>query len=379
MKFKSIVFWLEYPLFHISPLIKSISEQSGLKTIVVCEKKIPQWRLDMGFVPPDFGVSDVYVEPTSKVRKRIEKTFSDKESVHIFHGLRGVKKNHKSFITLTKELCSLGLYFEPSVFGGTPKGILRKQIYRVLFFKIKNHVDIMFALGNLGKDQYTKLGLANHKVFSFPYFIDDDAIIDKTSIEEISRDKNKSLSIYPKIKLLYVGQLIPTKNIPLLIKSFKQLVKSNKNITLSIVGSGFLEDTLKQQVIKSGLEDRVYFLGKKSQAELKHMYQSHDIFILPSRFDGWGAVSVEALANGLPIVISDRCGSASIVKNQTHGVVFKSNSVKSLTKSLQLLINNIESYQSEQAYLERIAYVRHSLSASAGKKLFIKALANIKK
>lgn len=376
--FKNIVFWLEYPLFHISPLIKSISEQSGLKTIVVCEKKIPQWRLDMGFVPPDFGVSDVYIEPTIKVRKKIEKFFSDKESVHIFHGLRGVKKNHKSFITLTKELCSLGLYFEPSVFGGTPKGILRKQIYRVLFFKIKNHVDIMFALGDLGKDQYTKLGLANHKVFSFPYFIEDDAIIDQTCIKEINRDKNKSLSIDRNIKLLYVGQLIPTKNIPLLIKSFKELLKSNNNITLSVVGSGFLEDTLKEQVKKSGLEDYVRFLGKKSQAELKQIYQSHDIFILPSRFDGWGAVSVEAMANGLPVVISNRCGSASIVQNKNHGFVFKSNSVKSLTKSLQLLINNIETYQSRQAYLERIEYVRQNLSATAGQKLFIKAIKSIK-
>lgn len=378
MNFKSIVFWLEYPLFHISPLIKSISEQSGLKTIVVCEKQIPQWRLDMGFVPPDFGVSDVYVEPTSKVRKKIEKTFSDKESVHVFHGLRGVKKNHKSFNRLTKAPCSLGLYFEPSVFGGTPKGVLRKQIYRALFFKIKNHVDIMFALGDLGKNQYTKLGLANHKVFSFPYFIEDDAIIDQTCIKEISRDKNKSLSIDRNIKLLYVGQLIPTKNIPLLIKSFKELLKSNNNITLSVVGSGFLEDTLKEQVKKSGLEDYVRFLGKKSQGELKQIYQSHDIFILPSRFDGWGAVSVEAMANGLPVVISNRCGSASIVQNKNHGFVFKSNSVKSLTKSLQFLISNIESYQSQQAYLDRIEYVRQNLSATAGQKLFIKALKSIK-
>lgn len=67
MNFKNIVFWLEYPLFHMSPLIKSISERSGLKTIVICEKRIPQWRLDMGFVPPDFGVSDTYVEPTNAI------------------------------------------------------------------------------------------------------------------------------------------------------------------------------------------------------------------------------------------------------------------------------------------------------------------------
>lgn len=377
--YKSIVFWLEYPLFHMSPLIKAVSEQSGFKTIVVCEKQIPQWRLDMGFLSPDFGISDVYVDPNKNVRNKIEKSFSSQDTIHIFHGLRGVKKNHKSFNTLIKKPCSLGLYFEPSVFSGTPKGILRKQIYKLLFLKIKKHVDIMFALGDLGKEQYTKLGLADYKVFNFPYFIEDDAIIDNTSIEKIISDKSKSLSTGPTIKLLYVGQLIPRKNIPLLIKSIKQLVKTNKNITLNVVGSGLLEDTLKEQVKRSGLEAKVHFLGKKSQAELKQVYQSHDIFILPSKFDGWGAVAVEAMANGLPVVISDRCGSASIVQNKLHGAVFKSSSVKSLTKNLQLLINNIESYQSEQAYLTRVTYVRQNLSASAGQRLLVKALASIKK
>lgn len=52
--FKNIVFWLEYPLFHVAPLIESVAAK-GVDVIVVCEKHTPQWRLDMGFPTPCFG------------------------------------------------------------------------------------------------------------------------------------------------------------------------------------------------------------------------------------------------------------------------------------------------------------------------------------
>lgn len=45
----NIIFWLEYPLFHVAPLIKSLSFHEGINITVVTEFEIPQWRLDMGF------------------------------------------------------------------------------------------------------------------------------------------------------------------------------------------------------------------------------------------------------------------------------------------------------------------------------------------
>lgn len=375
--FKNIVFWLEYPLFHISPLIRSVSEQRGLKVIVICEKDIPRWRLDMGFTLPDFGNAEVYVQPGSKLRKKIENDYSNEETVHIFHGLRGVKENYKSFKILTKSPCSLGLYFEPSVFQGTPKAILRKYIYKRLFFKIKRHIDVMFALGNLGQSQYIQLGLPDNKVHSFPYFIDDCNIINSSNVEE--KLTHNDIIITPSIKLLYIGQLIPRKNISLLIRSVKKLVASGQKVTLTIVGNGLLKNHLKNLVKQLNLEGSVYFLGKKSQTELKNIYQNHDIFILPSKFDGWGAVSVEAMANGLPVVISNTCGSYSIIKDNSHGLVFKSGSLHSLTNKLEWLIKNIKLYQTEEALSNRVEYVRKNLSSSAGQRLLIEALEDIVK
>lgn len=373
MNFKNIVFWLEYPLFHMSPLIKSISERSGLKTIVICEKRIPQWRLDMGFVPPDFGVSDTYVEPTNAIRKKIEKNFSCAETIHIFHGLRGVKKNHNSFNALINNPCSLGLYFEPSVFDSSLKGVLRKQVYRLLFMKIKKHIDIMFALGDMGRRQYIDLGVDPKKVYSVPYYIDDIKIISNASLQNENKPKVKT------IKILYVGQLTARKNVALLIRAIQNIIKTDKFIELNIVGDGDQATKLKKLVKKLKLNKYVNFLGKKDQNQLLEVYLDNDVFVLPSIFDGWGAVSVEAMAGGLPVVVSDSCGSASIVKHQNHGLVFKNKSVESLTQSIQFMINNIESYQSEQSYLKRESYVRQSLSADAGQRLFARAIMNIEK
>ena len=353
--FKNIVFWLEFPLFHMSPFIKSVSEVIDANVIVVCEKQIPQWRLDMGFVQPDFGDSNVYVQPTRDIRNTLVKKYSSKETVHVFHGLRGVKENYKCFKSLAGKQCSVGLYFEPSVLHGSFKAILRKFLYRFLFFRIDKNVDFMLALGDLGRNQYIGLGLNKDKVYSFPYFIDDDKIISKRLFD------NKRL-----VKLLFVGQLIPRKNVLLLIQAVNNVVGLGIKIQLDIVGDGILKDDLKRTVSSLGLDNIVFFLGSKNQAELQDIFLNHDAFILPSKFDGWGCVAVEAMASGLPIIVSDSCGSASVVSEKEHGFVVESNSLSSLTSKIEFLVDNIYFYNNEKTVSSRLDYVRKNLSASSG-------------
>ncbi len=237
--FKNIVFWLEFPLFHISPLIKEIAESTDLNVVVICEKEIPQWRLDMGFISPEFGTSLLYIQPSKRIRKKLIKVYSGKDTVHIFHGLRGVKENYRNFNSLLNKPCSLGLYFEPSVLKGSVKAILRKQLYKQLFRRIGKKVDFMLALGELGKLQYINLGLNENKVYNFPYFIDDASIL--SDIESSDMIQDNSI-----IRLLFIGQLIPRKNVQLLIQAVKKLIDSGRRVKLSIIGNGYLENNLNE-------------------------------------------------------------------------------------------------------------------------------------
>ena len=362
--YKNIVFWLDIPLFHVSPLISSVAN-SNVNVIVICENNMPQWRLDMGFPIPNFGNAKVYNEPSSVVRHEVLHEYSGSDSVHIFHGLRGTKENFKCFKWLVGNACSVGLYFEPIKLYKTIKGFLRGFYYRLFFARYSNRIDFMLALGDFGKCQYVSLGLPENKVISFGYFIDG---------EYIAPLNPSSRAASPIVKILYAGQLIDRKNVLMLASSFRNIEKNYDNVALAMVGEGELKKLLIDYVQSEGLVDKVCLLGYSSNHELKEIFSNHDIFVLPSKFDGWGVVAVEALARGLPIIVSDKCGSASILKNPKHGIVFDSTSEQALTNALRLMIEDHEYYFSSESRKERLNYAREHLSADAGKNKLLQIL-----
>lgn len=105
---------------------------------------------------------------------------------------------------------------------------------------------------------------------------------------------------------LYVGQLIPRKNVPTLLHAFASM----RGIadTLTIVGTGILDGELRQLASTLGVSDAVRFQGHQDLDELIDSYAAADTLVLPSTEEVWGLVVNEALAAGLSVVVSDRCG-----------------------------------------------------------------------
>lgn len=363
--YKNIVFWLEYPLFHVSSLIESISR--NVNVIVVCEHEIPQWRLDMGFIIPDFGNAQVYLSPPDKVRAIIIESYSNIDTVHVFHGLRGVKNNYKCFKEVINRNCIVGLYFEPSQFRGSIKSFLRWLIYKFLVFKIKNNIAFVLALGELGREQYVSLGFESSKVYNFPYFIDENYI----ASYDILVDR---VSTIKEIKILFVGQLIPTKNVEMLIDSIALLISEGYQLKLYIIGDGELKGALIERVKVLKIDSSVVFLGYHSNSKLKNFFLNSDVFVLPSKFDGWGVVAVEAMAHGLPVIISNRCGAFSIIKEDSHGMVFKSSETSSLVEGLKYILENIDFYCRYDNKKIRVDYIKRNFSSSVASSVFFNIL-----
>lgn len=127
-------------------------------------------------------------------------------------------------------------------------------------------------------------------------------------------------------KFLYVGRLSPEKNLELLMKAFGML----PDLSLDIIGFGPQEAELK--AVAPG---NVKFLGAIDNDKLPAYYQSHDVFILPSKSEPWGLVVEEALNNGSPVIVSDRIGcQADLVKEDT-GLVFKYDSVDDCRETIR--------------------------------------------
>lgn len=83
------------------------------------------------------------------------------------------------------------------------------------------------------------------------------------------------------------------------------------------------------------LPSQVKWLGKKSNLEVPEIISKCDCLILPSHYDGWGAVISEALMVGTPVICSDKCGASEIVKFSRVGGIFPSNNLNALTNILK--------------------------------------------
>jgi glycosyltransferase involved in cell wall biosynthesis len=117
----------------------------------------------------------------------------------------------------------------------------------------------------------------------------------------------------------YVGQLIERKNVATVIKSFASIRDGSD--TLTIAGDGPLAQELKNLAEALGVSDSIIFAGHKSQEELAQLYAASNTLILASTNEVWGLVVNEALASGLHIVASEKCGVAEFVKNMKGGYI----------------------------------------------------------
>ena len=136
-------------------------------------------------------------------------------------------------------------------------------------------------------------------------------------------------------KFIYVGRLTEVKNLPFLIDYFNQ----HPDLSLTLVGMGSLEQELKSQA-----KGNVHFTGAIDNKKLPSVYQSHDVFILPSKSETWGLVVEEALNNGLPVLVSDKVGCAEeIVKEGENGFIFKHDSLCDLDVAVSK-VTDIDAY-----------------------------------
>jgi len=135
--------------------------------------------------------------------------------------------------------------------------------------------------------------------------------VDIDPLLELSRKRHHDA----QVNFLSVGRVIPKKNFGLAIKALSTLNKSDWSYT--IVGEGEEKQKLERLARQLGVEDRIHFAGYVK--EVGPYYQKADCFLLPSLWEGFGLVAVEAMAAGLPVVAADVPGLAEVVGRNGEG------------------------------------------------------------
>ena len=155
--------------------------------------------------------------------------------------------------------------------------------------------------------------------------------------------------------LLFVGRIEPLKGIDTLIRALAMVRQSgamdHECYSLAIIGGEpdappeelSVEMARLQNLCRElGLEDLVVFLGKRAQETLPYYYSAAEIVIMPSHYESFGMVALEAMACGTPVVASQVGGLAFLVQDGITGYVVPGGDAESLAKTLEKLMKDPE-------------------------------------
>lgn len=182
-------------------------------------------------------------------------------------------------------------------------GILRKLYIKIMRNMILKYSTNLLSCSNLaGKYLFGEDIMKSYKYDILPNLISYENIVnvDKDKVYQFKRINGLNND---NLILGNIGTLKEAKNQQFLLDIVYKLKEKNKNVKLLLVGSGPLEENLREKCEKLGIENEVIFTGTRDDIDV--ILNSMDVFVFPSTFEGLGLVLLEAQAAGLPCVVSE--------------------------------------------------------------------------
>lgn len=142
--------------------------------------------------------------------------------------------------------------------------------------------------------------IEKEKIQIIPNAVDTDAFVFNPLVREKYR---REMNLENSFVIGHVGRFAYQKNHEFLIDAFAEVVKQRQYARLLLVGTGALEEQIREKVQKMGISEKVLFVGKRN--DVNCLMQAMDLFVLPSRFEGLGSVLIEAQVAGLKCIASD--------------------------------------------------------------------------
>ena len=211
------------------------------------------------------------------------------------------------------------------------RALLRAGVMRSLF----RMTSAFMISGKLNADYYKHYGADPSRFFPLPWAIDNERFVEGSRFAPGERDALRlRYGIAPyDLAVVYSGKLIERKDPMTLLRAIAAMRQPAVAVFL---GEGVLREPLERFAHEHGV--RAAFIGFVNQSELPKHYAMNDAFVLPSRFDPRATVVNEAMACGLPVAITDRCGpSADLVRHGENGYVFAPGDDAALTMHLDEL------------------------------------------
>lgn len=312
-----IVFWQNVPSLHQAPLMRSLASDLGKRVLIVVAEDLPANRRAMGWADLDFGEADLIVGPSADERLELVEDNLD-ATAHVFSGLHVypavshamaalARRRHNHIAIITEPWDSRGLAGRVRAF----KFARRRSSLR--------HIDTVFACGVRASEQFISLGCDPAKIAAFGYFVNGPS--EKQRVQK---------SGHPR--LVFVGTFAEWKNPEILLQALA-MTRSNA-WELTMIGDGPLRADTIQKAEDLNLSHRVSFVTSMPNETVLNLIAASDLLVLPSKYDGWGAVVSEALMAGTPVVVTQACGASDLVRSALQGDVIEPANLTELARVL---------------------------------------------
>lgn len=181
----------------------------------------------------------------------------------------------------------------------------KKNIYAFVEKILSIPTDKIINISNYEQNQAIKYGLNKNKMVMIYNGVEDK--VNKSNLK-LNWDKNK-------INLLFVGRLDRQKGLDLFLDVYNKIELDN--IHLYVIGTSVLDNSLPKNT------ETVTYLGWVDNKDIDAYYQACDAVIMPSRWEGFGLVAIEAMRNSKPVIVSNAGALPELIKNNINGYIFK--------------------------------------------------------
>ncbi|MEE9369565.1 MAG: glycosyltransferase family 4 protein [Pontiella sp.] len=222
--------------------------------------------------------------------------------------------------------------------------------------RMKRNALGVFAQGVMARNSFKGMGVPVQMIENLFYALSALPPTERcTQVEQFARGRKVFLS---------VAALCKRKGIDVLLKAMARL--KTDDWCLVLCGLDKENGRYQDLVERLNIQDNVLFLGAHPSERIAEVYAASDVFVLPSRFDGWGAVLNEAASLGLPLIGTDLCGGAwHAIQKGGNGFRVKAGSVKSLANAMDSYVKNptllkAHGEVSTEIFLEELAPERNA-------------------
>lgn len=312
-----LVFWWSIVTPHQSAYVRELAKDSDV-VVVALEEMTPD-RQALGWKVPDLGRARLVLRPSESDVARI--CVETSHWIHLVEGWRGCRLTRLVFRHAAAG-ARIGMISE----SGDPRGwrgTLRRVLYRVDAWRKAGRLDFILAMGSSGVNWYRACNVRIAKIFPFCYVAELPEVV----------SSNQTFEERAPFRIVYLGAFSERKGVDVLLNALA-LVRDHA-WHAELVGSGPLEREIRTRIEALGLCSRVRQHNSPDRSRAMQILSEADLLVLPSRYDGWGAVVNEALMLGVPVICTSSCGASDLIQTEWLGCVVPPNSVAAMAEALE--------------------------------------------